>query len=402
MAFSSAIAKYYDVMVIGKTGQGKSTLGNKLLQVADYPLSYFRRYMSGGHKAEVAEGSVSEEIFGTSLHMSDTSDDNIESVTQGTELVVNEATAVRVLDTPGFADTRKTLEVGLYKANLQCFRTIAREQVDKNLQVRRVLYFFPQRGNPTRVDGVVQEELQVMHHFFGEEIFKCMIIVATFDKNVTDILESEELKLASDVRKRVLEDESQKLVTSTSRVISSAFEKVTQNNFKRIPPIIVAFLKEKGADVVDKVKKADVIEEKLFVPKFKHNACAQCGANIVFSTNQEGKQVPIGIKENRKVKPLEETSCHPCFMPKYSTVRKVAGGVVHVATVGIPLTVAWVIDKETWPGFTNSDEICVSCKKSPESAGCTLLSENEKLHHTNEVRRVDKHITDEAELCQYC
>ena len=391
MASSSSSAKYYDIVVIGKTGQGKSTMGNKLLQVADYPLSYFRRYITGDQKAEVAEGSVGEEIFGTSEHMSDASDDKIESVTQCTELVVNEETAVRVLDTPGFADTRKTAEVGLYKANLQCFRNIAREQADKNLQVRRVLYFFPQRGSPTRVDGVLQDELKVMRRFFGDEIFKCMVIVATFDRSVTNIVESEHLKVISeDARKQLLEAESQKIITSISKVISSAFVKVTQKKFKRIPPVIVAFQKEKGADVVDKVKKAEVIEETVFVPKFKHNACAQCGAKIVFSTNKEGKEVPIGIKEKKVVKPLEDTNCHPCFMPKYSLGEKVVGGFGHVATAGIPYGIAWMFNKKLWPGFTNSDEICISCRNSPESKGCKLLSEDVKLHHTNEVRRIDK------------
>ena len=392
-------------MVIGKTGQGKSTLGNKLLQVADYPLSYFRRYMSGDQKAEVVEGSVSKEVFRTSEHLSAASDDKIESVTQSTELIVNEETAVRVLDTPGFADTRKTLEVGLYKANLQCFRNIAREQADKNLQVRRVLYFFPQRGTPEKADGILQEELQVMYYFFGAEIFDCMVIVATLDKTATDLMDSmqkqfEKMNVTDDFCKKIFEAQSEEIIASTSRITSFALEKVTQQKFKRIPPVIVAFKNEKGADVVDKVKKADVIKEKVFVPKFKHDACAQCSANIVFSTNKAGERVPIGIKEEEEVKPLEETSCHPCFMPKYSIGKKVVGGFAHIATAGIPLAIAWAFDGETWPGFTNSEEICVSCKKSPASNSCKLLSKNKKLQHTNKVRRVDKQIT-EAELCQY-
>ena len=401
MASSFSSAKYYDVIVIGKTGLGKSTLGNKLLQVADYLLFYFRRYISCDKTAEVAEGSVSKEIFRTSEHMSDASNDKIESVTQGTELVVNEETAVRVLDTAGFADSRKTLEVGLYKANLQCFRNIAWEQVDKNLQVRRrVLYFFPQRGTPERVDGVLQEELKVMYHFFGEEIFKCMVIVTTLDKTATNILmDMQQQFVSEDVRKLLLETYSRTVVASTSKVIASAFEKVTQKRYEKIPPIIVAFLNDTGADVVDKVKKADVIEEKVFVPMFVLNTCAQCGARIVYSTNTRGEEVPIGIKEKNEVKPLQETRCHPCFMLKYSTREKFSGGFVHnIVTYGISFAIAKATNVESWPGFTNSDEICVSCKKSPESKGCTLLSEKEKLHHTNEVRRVDKHITDEAEL----
>ena len=81
-------------------------------------------------------------------------------------------------------------------------------------------------------------------------------------------------------------------------------------------------------------------------------------------------------------------------MPKYSTAAKVGGGIAHVATVGIPLGIAWLVNKEIWPGFTNSDEICVSCKRSPESKGCKLLSKDEKLCHTNEVRRINTRLTE--------
>ena len=107
------MASFYDIVVIGKTGQGKSTMGNKLLQVADYPLSYFSRYISGDKKEEVVEGAVNTgECFRTSGSIADSSNKKIESVTTSPEVIVNNETAVRVLDSPGFADSRKTSEVG--------------------------------------------------------------------------------------------------------------------------------------------------------------------------------------------------------------------------------------------------------------------------------------------------
>ena len=368
-------------------------MGNKLLQVADYPLSYFSRYISGDKKEEVVEGAVNTgECFRTSGSIADSSNKKIESVTTSPEVIVNNETAVRVLDSPGFADSRKTSEVGLYRANLQCFRQIVLEQEDKNLQVRRVLYFFPQRGTSERIDGNLQEELKLIHYFFGEEILKCMVVVATLDGSATMALEY----VPEEYKKQALESVTKPVVETTSRVFSAALEKVTRKKHEKTPPVIVAHLKENGADVVDKVKQAAVIEDEVFVPTFKHNICAQCSAEIVFNTMKDiGREVPIGIKEGGKVKALEETKCHPCFMPKYSRTIKNIGGFAHVTTIGIPYGVARLAGKTIWPGFTNSDEICVYCEGPPESQGCTLLSKYEKLIHTNRVRRVPQKITRE-------
>ncbi len=30
-------------------------------------------------------------------------------------------------------------------------------------------------------------------------------------------------------------------------------------------------------------------------------------------------------------------------------------------------------EKELWPGFTNSDEVCIACSNSPGAAGCELV-----------------------------
>lgn len=68
-----------------------------------------------------------------------------------------------------------------------------------------------------------------------------------------------------------------------------------------------------------------------------------------------------------------DSKCHPRFVQKYSTRQKFFGGVGHIVTMGIGLIVAQTKDKESWPGFTNSDEICIKCKNSPGSAGCSKI-----------------------------
>ncbi len=40
--------------------------------------------------------------------------------------------------------------------------------------------------------------------------------------------------------------------------------------------------------------------------------------------------------------------------------------------MSVRLLVEHFADVDTWPSFTNSDEICISCDKSPGSEGCKL------------------------------
>ena len=93
----------------------------------------------------------------------------------------NRETMIRVLDTPGFSPSMLEADVTAYKANLQIFRWIVREQLDpkKNMAVQRLLYFLPNRGVPEKADATLQEELKVMYYFFGTAVFNNMVIIAT-------------------------------------------------------------------------------------------------------------------------------------------------------------------------------------------------------------------------------
>ena len=173
-------SKYYDIVIIGRTGLGKSTLGNKLLQVHDTSYITNREFSTSfvGGKG-ISEPDINFRGFPTS------EDEGVEkdlAVTKECQLVANESTsfeAIRVLDTPGF-HTKKS-GMTMYQANLQKFRWIVREQVDpdKNLAVKRLLYFLPDRSTDWKSDGIVQEELELMHYFFGTAVFSHMVAIAT-------------------------------------------------------------------------------------------------------------------------------------------------------------------------------------------------------------------------------
>ena len=137
----------YDILLLGRTGMGKSTTGNKLLGI------------SGG------------------LNCFETGNAG-QSVTRECKLLSNEFN-IRVLDTPGFADSQLTRMYGVIKSNLHMFRSILRQQEKHDLTFSRVLYFLPCRGPLERADGTLQEEIQVIYEFLGQDVFDIMVIAAT-------------------------------------------------------------------------------------------------------------------------------------------------------------------------------------------------------------------------------
>ena len=178
---------YYDIVIIGKTGIGKSTLGNKLLQ--DSPTTSEQMMYSTQFNRGV--GALDKcGIFPWFLTADDVSSSDLSitarcrpllSITRSCQLVANENTKIRVLDTPPLSNYFPKLGGASFEANLAICRWIVRELLDPNnkMSVERLLYFFPLRGILLTTDDDLFHQFKVMHHYFGSTVFKNMVVIAT-------------------------------------------------------------------------------------------------------------------------------------------------------------------------------------------------------------------------------
>lgn len=109
--YSAKTKEYYDIVVVGKTGQGKSSLGYRLLNLDDTSESKIRFFESLNTMSLAGSLTASHLwkkksfIRAHDPEVKESGGDSAFSITNRCKLLANDDSNIRVLDVPGFSDS---------------------------------------------------------------------------------------------------------------------------------------------------------------------------------------------------------------------------------------------------------------------------------------------------------
>lgn len=235
------------------------------------------------------------------------------------------------------------------------------------MEVNRILYFIPHRGAGTgKANKILQQELEVMHHFFGTLVFENMVLITTQEEYYQD-------RNFGDVQCKTID-----------KAFRAAVTKVTGGKVTTAPPLVYFGLNDQGEVMLKKIKEA-AVSDLVFKPAFQDDICARCSAQIRFTDLPSRERTAVGIVRGDELEKYDKSKCHPGFIPKYSQKEKIKGGLMHCGTFGYYY---YHEGEKRWPWFSNTEEICPHCKEPPGSDPCLQVNEKfngVKLCHSNEL-----------------
>ena len=396
---------YYDIMMLGMTGQGKSTTAAKLLIANPAGVDYESKYPSDTaeptldnstglvskqdlsmwlisddqERIEQAKLQVKNLIFHRSLsdphkrvneaYAQAYDSEKNEERTLTCELLSNETSMVRVLDVPGFFGkvenpNRDTHDINVLtkNAHLGTTRNILRIQAAMAMRFKRILYFLPCRDTLQINNSALQQELQLMCYYFGRSIFEVMVLVATFGPSVYELFPEGTPVQMSD-----------RQLDRSRAVFQEALTSFLPENTPN-PPIIFISLRETCESILERVKKAEILRDDGLQLQLNSTVCARCSMTI---GEKDGRRVACTSEDKWSESILYEDSlCHPLLVPKHPSTRRYK--FAYAVTT-------FMLNDEEWPDF--SEEQCHNCGRKPGTPGCLRVGTRYNAHRVS--RNVD-------------
>ena len=415
---------YFDIMIIGKTGLGKTTTADKLLLANLTGKQYGQKQQDDTNKSKASSSQEPSKDGASQRRRSSQASDNIaqaedlsmwhisdevgdidmveqrlknliycrlsdnpheavnklredSSVTKCCELLSNDTSKIRILDVPGFFSTKKIgpksskdmLEntQSIISNNLLTMRKILHIKTAYQFKFNRIVYFLPERGVLRSNSQVLQMELQMMETYFGRTIFECMLVVATHDRSAYKSFKGDnEQKLYSPL-------DFEKTKMYLQQALRAVFADIT---LIPRPPIEFLSYHSTCEDLLNLIKGSKVMRRGVKLA-FNTSTCARCHTILkrvkpkIFQREGEHSEhsdmITCRHPDMNEDIPYEDSPCHPMIIPKYSMLQRIFGGIVHVI-----MPVQYV--KRHYPSFKNFEEVCMACGKPPGSLGCKLVN----------------------------
>ena len=183
---------------------------------------------------------------------------------------------------------------------------------------------------------------------------------------------------------------SDKELEDTKLVFKKTLEKIlTAYPLYKIPldpPVVPISLLDTGKSIVEKIKAAKVHGNYLELA-FDTGVCAKCSCTIQWAEKEKVDCIPVGRDESF-VTPYEKSLCHPIFLPKNCSLRKIEeeDGVTYIA-----------LSLSREGRERESSEVCHKCGKSPGTEGCSEVGKEYRINledgklveiavdHTNQI-----------------